>query len=102
MSTTLRAIWKAIWNSDGLPKIKMFCWTLSHGKILTAEKLQKCGIEGPSRCPLCKQNEEVAVHLFLECAFSNALCNIAFSDLNIQVDMPRNWKEPSEHGTNTT
>jgi hypothetical protein len=38
------AICKSVWGEDCLPKIKIFCWILVHGKILTAENLKERGI----------------------------------------------------------
>lgn len=31
------SLWKETWNSESLPKIKVFIWTLLKGKILTSE-----------------------------------------------------------------
>jgi hypothetical protein len=38
---------KVAWRTESLPKVKLFNWTLLHGKILTAENLRKKGIQGP-------------------------------------------------------
>jgi hypothetical protein len=34
-------VWNRIWDSNCLPKINILCWTLTHGKILMGENLQK-------------------------------------------------------------
>jgi hypothetical protein len=62
--------WKAIWNFPSIPKIDHFAWTLTHNSILTFDNLKKRGWEGPSRCPLCRIQEETPEHLLLECEFS--------------------------------
>eukprot|EP00253_Pinus_taeda_P014353 PITA_14353 len=62
--------WKAVWGNPTLPKIDIFCWTLCHKKILTEDKLQSRGFCGPSRCSLCQDAEESAMHLILICKFS--------------------------------
>jgi ribonuclease HI len=62
--------WKAIWNFPSIPKIDHFAWTLTHNSILTFDNLKKRGWEGPSRCPLCRSQEETPEHLLLECEFS--------------------------------
>ena len=46
-------IWTNLWKCSTLPKIDIFAWTLTHERILTGENLQKRGILGPFRCPLC-------------------------------------------------
>ena len=62
--------WRFIWAFPSLPKIDFFCWTLAHNNILTKDNLRKCGMEGPSRCPLCLSEEESAIHLMLLCPFA--------------------------------
>ena len=52
-------------------KLNFFLWLLVHQKILTAENLKNRGIEGPSRCIMCKKVEETKKHLFLDCSFGN-------------------------------
>ena len=58
------SIWKNLWEDPMLQKIDIFCWTMVHGRILTGQNLEKCGIEGPFRCPLCRVNSETIMHLF--------------------------------------
>jgi hypothetical protein len=63
-------IWKSIWSSKSIPKIDMYVWTTAHRGILTGENLRRRGWEGPSRCPLCCQEEETTDHLLLSCTYS--------------------------------
>jgi hypothetical protein len=54
-----------IWMSDSLPKVNTFCWVMVHGKLLTRENLQKRGLQGPTRCVLCREHGEINLpHLF--------------------------------------
>ena len=62
--------WNKVWYNDGLPKINVLFRILAHRKILTAKNLKKRGIQGPSCCVLCKEEEETIDHIFLECNFS--------------------------------
>ena len=64
------AIWKLLWENCFIPKIDMFCWTMAHNSILTGENLKKRGMEGPSRCSLCKMETETTDHLISDCNFS--------------------------------
>nr|KUM47713.1 hypothetical protein ABT39_MTgene5900 [Picea glauca]QHR92075.1 hypothetical protein Q903MT_gene6111 [Picea sitchensis] len=43
------AQWKRLWSGDCLPKVRLFCWVLVHGRILTAENMKQRGIQEPSR-----------------------------------------------------
>ena len=74
---------KAIWRTECLPKVKLFNWTLLHGRILTAENLRKKGIQGPSICCMCKEAEESIPHLFIECPFARACWNLIIKPLSI-------------------
>jgi hypothetical protein len=68
-------IWKSIWNSKSILKIDMFVWTLAHRSILTGENPRRRGWEGPSRCPLCIQEEETLDHMLLKCPFTKDVWN---------------------------
>ena len=48
----------------------MFTWTLMHGRVLTGENLEKRGIAGPFRFPLCAVDAENISHLFLKCPYA--------------------------------
>eukprot|EP00253_Pinus_taeda_P035640 PITA_35640 len=78
---------KAAWRTECLPKVKLFNWTLLHGKILTAENLRKKGIHGPSICCMCREAEESSNHLFIECPFARSCWNLITSPL-ITGDLP--------------
>ena len=60
-------IWKKIWGAKFWPKVEYFLWLLSHRKILTWDHLQHRGIQGPSLCMMCKNEEETIEHLFNPC-----------------------------------
>jgi hypothetical protein len=48
----------------------MFIWTVAHRGVLSGENLRRRGWEGPSRCPLCCQEEEMTDHLLLGCPYA--------------------------------
>eukprot|EP00253_Pinus_taeda_P001792 PITA_01792 len=73
---------KVAWRTESLPKVKLFNWTLLHGKILTADNLRKKGIQGPSICSMCRKAEESCSHLFIECPFARTCWNLIASPLN--------------------
>lgn len=59
------------WHQHLLPKAGSFAWLACQRKILTQERLHSIGINGPSRCPLCLDQEETVDHLLLHCKFSS-------------------------------
>eukprot|EP00253_Pinus_taeda_P033675 PITA_33675 len=96
---------KAVWKVECLPKVKLFNWTLLHGKILTAENLRKKGIHGPSICCMCREEEESCSHLFIECPFAKACWNhiispLAIGDLPSQITLLQKRWEHNLHQAN--
>ena len=63
-------IWNYLWKCSMLPKIEMFIWSLMHERVLTDENLEKRGLAGPFRCPLCTEASENISHLFLKCPYA--------------------------------
>lgn len=57
--------WKCIRKVQAPPRVAFFVWTVTLGKILTAEDLRKKGIVLVSWCSLCKCNGETVEHLLL-------------------------------------
>eukprot|EP00253_Pinus_taeda_P014726 PITA_14726 len=65
--------WRIIWERNWWPKVSIFIWLASKNKILTWDRIQKKGFIGPSRCCLCKLEEETKDHLLLHCPFAKSL-----------------------------
>ena len=40
-------------------------------RLWTADRLQKRGLQHPSLCPLCSQEQETGVHLMVQCVFAH-------------------------------
>eukprot|EP00253_Pinus_taeda_P013290 PITA_13290 len=80
-------LYKTAWRTESLPKVKLFNWTLLHGKILTSENLRKKGIQGPSICCMCRGAEERSDHLFIDCPVARSCWKLITSPLNIG-DLP--------------
>lgn len=77
----------------------MFVWTLAHRSILIGENLQRRGWEGPSRCPLCTQEEETLDHLLLQCPYTKEVWQLALGLKPGTVALPQetntllwNWR----------
>ena len=51
----------------------MFTWSLMHERVLTGENLEKRGIAGPFRYPLCTEASENIRHLFLKCPYTTSV-----------------------------
>eukprot|EP00253_Pinus_taeda_P027885 PITA_27885 len=65
--------WKIIWERNWWPKISIFIWLASKNKILTWDRIQKKGFNGPSRCYLCNSDGETRNHLLINYPFAKTL-----------------------------
>jgi hypothetical protein len=63
----------SLWHWHIHLKIKLFVWLAVEGRILTWDSLQARGWIGPSRCVLCKNDQETIPHLFINCSFTVAV-----------------------------
>eukprot|EP00253_Pinus_taeda_P002895 PITA_02895 len=62
--------WKQIWRNKWWPKVTIFAWLVGKRRILTWDKLQKRGFQGPPRCSLCKQENETQENLLNSCPYA--------------------------------
>ena len=81
------------WDPANLPKAGMFLWTAMHKKILTEDRIQKMGFEGPSRCSLCREEEENAEHLLFSCKFSQECWRWLQRKLNWSSPLAGQWED---------
>ena len=65
--------WTLIWESNWWPKVSIFIWLATKNKILTWDRIQKKGFNGPSRCYMCKTEVETRNHLLINCPFAKNL-----------------------------
>jgi hypothetical protein len=63
--------WNNVWKHLHLPFIphraRDVAWRLIHRRLWVGHLLQKCRITNSNLCPLCKNEEETCVHLFINC-----------------------------------
>eukprot|EP00253_Pinus_taeda_P036581 PITA_36581 len=65
--------WKTIWEGNWWPKVTIFIWLATKNKILTWDRIQKKGFNGPSRCYLCNNDTETRDHLLVRCPYTEKL-----------------------------
>ena len=56
-----------VWNPWVPKRVSFFAWEAIWGRILTLDQLKRRGWALPSRCYLCKADEESANHVFIHC-----------------------------------
>ena len=59
--------WCKLWGLGHWPKITLFLWLLTRGRIMTWENLGRRGMLGPSVCVMCLKAEETTSHLLQVC-----------------------------------
>lgn len=85
--------WKIIWESNWWPKLSIFIWLASKNKILTWDRIQKKGFNGPSRCCLCNNDGETRDHLLINCPFAKKLWTNTKRTFNKSGIAPREFNE---------
>lgn len=65
--------WNRIWEGKWRPKVTLFAWLVCRGRILTWDNIQKRGKYGPSRCNLCRKENETQEHLLNKCSYAQSL-----------------------------
>ena len=66
--------------------MKCFWWLSLKDKILTWYNLMKRGWQGPIFCPLCRQEEETILHIFINCFFFKQVCLVAKEFFGFSLD----------------
>ncbi|KAK9912978.1 hypothetical protein M0R45_036807 [Rubus argutus] len=62
--------WNFIWHLQIPPKVKVFLWTLVHGRLLTNESRMQKGLAADAHCPRCSCPIESMDHIFKGCNIS--------------------------------
>ena len=86
-STSCHA-WKLTWKSWAPPRVRFFHWLASLDRCWTAECLARRGLPHPPRCPLCDQDPETILHLFLGCPLSRQVWHDILSWLRLTCQVP--------------
>ncbi|GLJ38025.1 hypothetical protein SUGI_0774170 [Cryptomeria japonica] len=81
------------WDKCVLPKARAFLWIALHGKVLTCDRLKTIGISRPSRCELCKQEEENVEHLMYNCRYTGMCWDWLMNMLQLWIARNQNFKD---------
>jgi hypothetical protein len=61
---------KEIWRASAPPKVKFFFWLALHGRLWTAERRRRHGLQQGAECTLCDQQDETRDHLLSSCVYT--------------------------------
>jgi hypothetical protein len=80
-----------VWHCWAPGKCKFFMWTAALGRILTADALQRRGLENNYFCQLCFRNLETPWHLLTECTWVRQVWSALASLSCTQALVPASW-----------
>jgi mannosylglycoprotein endo-beta-mannosidase len=84
---------KIVWKVWAPPKIKFFAWLALQNRIWTADRLERRGRTNCGLCPLCKQTQETAAHLFSHCRYSKRLWGLVKCWIGIPSICTHEWTD---------
>lgn len=59
-----------LWRAAVPPKVKLFFWLALHGRLWTAERRMRHGLQPSATCAMCDQSEETIDHLLCSCVYA--------------------------------
>jgi hypothetical protein len=81
--------WKCIWKPKVPPRVTFFIWTVTLGKILTADNLRRRNVILFSWCCMCKVDGETIDHMFIHCKVVRELWDTVLNLFGMNWVMPR-------------
>jgi hypothetical protein len=75
---------KELWKASALPRVKFFLWLALHGRLWTAERRRRHGLQDGDACTLCGQLPETTDHLMLSYAYAREVWWRALQQLHLQ------------------
>ncbi|XP_060182114.1 uncharacterized protein LOC132611752 [Lycium barbarum] len=82
-----------MFHNAARPKALFITWLHLLGKLLTADRLNKWGIEVEPKCSLCQSYDETQEHLFVQCSYTRAVWNRVLQWLQMQSYQPATWEQ---------
>ena len=71
--------YRLVWNPVVPPKIGVFAWEATWGKVLTLNQLKRREMTLVNRCFMCEEDEENIDHLLIYCKSAKMLWNLFLS-----------------------
>ena len=76
-----KVLWRAlVWFKEAVPRFAFTMWLVMHDKLPTFDRLRNVGIIDSNQCPICRNEEESADHLFFGCAYSKEVWKIVMTE----------------------
>lgn len=79
---------KELWKASAPPRVKFFLWLALHGRLWTAERRRRHGLQDGDACALCGELPEITDHLLLSCAYAREVWWRALQQIHLQHLVP--------------
>jgi hypothetical protein len=80
---------KELWRANVPSKVKFFFWLALHGRLWTAERRRRHGLQPCVTCALCDQLDETTDHLLCSCVFSREVWSCLLLAMNSLAAPPQ-------------
>lgn len=80
---------KHLWCSCVPPKVKLFFWLSLLGRLWTADRRKRHGLQQDAACALCSQEDETTDHLLLSCEFTREIWHMLLMSVGLQGLAPQ-------------
>jgi hypothetical protein len=88
VSWTRMAGAKELWRVAVPLKVKFFFWLALCGRLWTAERRKRHGLQMNASCALCDQLDETTNHLLCSCVFAREVWSRLLSSLGFLATAP--------------
>ena len=72
-----------VWFKEAVPRFAFTMWLMMLNKLPTFDRLRNVGIIESNQCPICRNDEESADHLFFGCPYSKEVWKLVMAEHNI-------------------
>ncbi|CAL1372638.1 unnamed protein product [Linum trigynum] len=69
---TKQPIWRSIWRTPTLQRVRSFLWLLNHNRLLTNAERARRHLTTNVACKICGGGPETAIHIVRDCPFARA------------------------------
>ncbi|XP_066391720.1 uncharacterized protein [Miscanthus floridulus] len=77
------------WHAAVPPKVKFFFWIALHGRLWTAERRKRRGLQLDVACALCDQLDETTDHLICSCVYAREVWSCLLHSLGSLATAPQ-------------
>ena len=89
-----KPVWRCLmFNNVARPKAYFTMWIMLNQRLVTVDRLAQWGIEVEKICVMCKNEEETAEHLFLQCDYARRIWERLLSSMEKQTEVPLTWEQ---------